>query len=546
MELRQYLNLVRKWWWLAVLGLILAGGTAYLVTSTIPPTYQSRTVLMIDQARTGVTDYSSIIASQRLAETYAQVIQSRAVLGQVQQNLGLPYPPAVSVSAVGDTQLLQIYVSDSNAERAQAIANEVAAVFIRYNDETQRGRFASSRQSLEAEMALTTKDIEATTTALQAYKSGAAGANLSEEARQAEIKRLETILAQYQSSYVGLVRNYETLRLTEAQMINTVTVVDAAQMGRQVGPNRMTNTLLAAAVGLALAVGVAFLVEYLDDTLKTSEDVQSVLAMPTLGSIARINPAKSAPETLIVAAHPKSHIAEAYRVLRTNIEFSSVDEPLRTLMVTSSSPSEGKSTTIANLGVALAESGKRVIIVDSDLRRPVQHKIFEAPNAMGLTNLLVADASNVEMFLAPTPVKNLGLLTCGPIPPNPAELLGSRRMAEVIRLLKEHADVVLFDSPPALAVTDAAVLGSQVDGVLLVVDAGDTRRGEAERAKAMLDQVGVHVLGAVLNRLKTSRSGSGYYYYYYSSEDGGKRRRRSSKQHKSGEQRWAWLPFVGK
>jgi len=548
MELRQYLALARKWWWLAVLGMVLAGGTAYLVTASMSPVYQARTVLLINQARSPVTDYTSIIASQRLAETYIEVIRSRPVMEEVQKNLGLPYPPSVGVNSIRDTQLLEITVVDMDPARARAIANEVAAVFIRQNDETQRLRFASSRQSLEAQMTQLTKDIEATTKTLEAYKNGLAGANLTEDARQTEIKRLESIRAQYQNSYASLLRSYETLRLTEAQTVNTVTVMEPADLPRYpVGPRKTTNTLLAAAVGLALAVGVAFLVEYLDDTLKTSADVQSVLALPTLGSIARINPAKSPAETLIVAAHPKSHVAEAYRVLRTNIEFSSVDEPVQTLMVTSSGPTEGKSTTVANLGVAMAEAGKRVIVVDSDLRRPVQHKLFQVTNAVGLTSLLMADAPNVAEFLTPTAVENLRLVTCGPIPPNPAELLGSKRMANAVRLLLEHADVVLFDSPPTLAVTDAAVLGAQVDGVLLVVDAGVTRRGEVEQAQETLKQVGVPLLGVVLNRLKLGRGGYGYYYYYSSGGADHKRRGRRSAGGVRGrlERLRDRLPFVG-
>jgi non-specific protein-tyrosine kinase len=420
---------------------------------------------------------------------------------------------------------------------ARAVADETAAVFIRQNDATQRSRFADSRRNLDTQMASLTKDIESTTTTLEAYKKGQAGAELTEEARQAEIIRLQSILAQYQNSYAGILRSYEALRLAEAQMVNTVTVMEPAELPRSpVGPRTSTNTLLAAAVGLALAVGIAFLIEYLDDTLKTPTDIQSVLSLPTLGSIARINPAKSLADTLIVAAHPKSHIAEAYRVLRTNIEFSSVDKPARTLMITSSSPTEGKSTTVANLGIAMAEAGKRVILVDSDLRRPVQHKLFEVNNAVGLTTLLMAHAPEVDEFLTPTAVNNLRLLTCGPIPPNPAELLGSQRMAAVIQRLQEHADVVLFDSPPALAVTDAAVLGAQVDGVLLIVDAGVTRRGEAERAKETLEQVGVHLLGVVINRLKVGRHGYGYYYYYYSS--GGEREHRKRRRQHSPKPGW--------
>jgi non-specific protein-tyrosine kinase len=309
--------------------------------------------------------------------------------------------------------------------------------------------------------------------------------------------------------------------------------------------------LLAAVVGAMLAVGVAFLVEYLDDTIKTPDDVSRVSGLSTLGAIARSREAAEGPgRQLIARLHSKAPEAEAYRTLRTNIQFCSVDKPVRTLLVTSAMPTEGKSTTAANLAVVMAQTGQRVVLVDTDLRRPVMHKVFGVPNNTGLTTALLAgEKVSLDGQLQPTEVENLSLLTSGPIPPNPSELLGSQRMAHLVEQLSDEADLVIFDSPPVLAVTDAAVLGRQVDGVLLVVDAGETREPALAQATAELQKTGATVLGAALNKLDTRRGGYYYYYYYYyyyTDEEGQRKRARSGRGNGgleapgSAKIRWPW------
>lgn len=216
-------------------------------------------------------------------------------------------------------------------------------------------------------------------------------------------------------------------------------------------------------------------------------------------------------ESLITISNPRSPISEAYRSLRTNLEFSSLDRPLRTMVVTSAGPEEGKSTTLANLAVTLAQAEKRVILVDCDLRRPSQHEIFYVENGVGLTTMVVDEEAFQSPPLQETPVPTLKLLPSGPLPPNPSELLGSRRMEEIIAALGERADLVLFDAPPIIAVTDAAVLASKVDGVLLVISAGTTKRDHAQRAKALLDKVNARLIGAVLNNVRMDVSLHRYY-----------------------------------
>ncbi len=214
---------------------------------------------------------------------------------------------------------------------------------------------------------------------------------------------------------------------------------------------------------------------------------------------------------LVTVSNPRSPAAEAYRTLRTNLEFSALDRPLRTLVVTSAGADEGKSTTLANLAVTMAQGGKRVILIDCDLRRPSLHTVFDLRNNCGMTDLMRDETLLAHPPFEDTGVANLKVITSGQLPPNPSELLGSRRMGEVIEALLTHADILLFDTPPIIAVSDAAILSSKVDGVLLVISAGKTSRDHAKKARSLLDKAHARIVGAVLNNVKLDSS-IGYYY----------------------------------
>ena len=214
---------------------------------------------------------------------------------------------------------------------------------------------------------------------------------------------------------------------------------------------------------------------------------------------------------LITISEPRSPISEAYRTLRTNLDFASLDRALKTLVVTSAGVGEGKSTTLANLAVVSAQAGRKVVLVDADLRRPTLHQIFGLGNETGLTTVMVDDAALAAPPLQPTGVEGLSVLTSGPLPPNPAELMGSRRMEEVVAVLAERADQVFFDTPPVVAVTDAAVLSTRVDGVLLVISAGKTRREFARTAVQRLEQINARLVGTVLTNVQVGAGFEGYY-----------------------------------
>ncbi len=531
MELRQYANIIWRWLWLILLCTILAGGTAYWVSRNSTPIYQASVTLLINEAQNpDLNDYTAILTSERLARTYAELLKTRPVLEQVIERLGLPMEANelaknISVQPVRDTQLISLSVESPNPELAAEIANMIPVIFAERNERMQLGRFASSKENLAREIEAIQQDIARTQEAITRLGTP------ETPAEQAELDRLQSALTQYRNSYSNLLQSYEEIRLAEARSINNIVISEPAEVPTYpVRPRVLLNTLLAAIVGAMLAIGGVFLIEYLDDTIKTPDDVSQILGLPTLGAIARIRTDGRA-QQLITHSEPKSPISEAYRTLRTNIQFSSVDRPIRTLLVTSSSPSEGKSTTAANLAVVMAQTGQRVILIDTDLRRPILHKFFGLPNAAGLTTSLLTGADPIlDGYLQPTEVENLWVLTSGPTPPNPSELLGSQRMQDVIQRLQQEADILVFDSPPALAVTDAAVLARQLDGVLLVIDAGETRQPLAQRACQELTNVGAHILGVALNKLATGRSGYYYYYYYYyyySESENGYRRRRS-------------------
>ncbi|MBT9177406.1 MAG: Tyrosine-protein kinase YwqD [Firmicutes bacterium] len=216
----------------------------------------------------------------------------------------------------------------------------------------------------------------------------------------------------------------------------------------------------------------------------------------------------------LITENLSSRVAESYRVVRTNIQFASLETQVKTMLVTSTAPREGKSTTAANLAIAFAQTGSRVLLVDADLRRPTLHKVFRLSNPVGLTNLLTQSVAP-EIALRDVGVPNLRVVTSGPIPPNPAEVLGSSRMRDLINNLKQSFDYILLDSPPTLAVADAAILTAFVDGVILVIAVAEVSMDKARKAKAQLQGVNAKILGVVLNGLESDSREDHHYYYYY-------------------------------
>ncbi len=332
--------------------------------------------------------------------------------------------------------------------------------------------------------------------------------------------------------YVLLNEKYEEARITEAGKSAGVQIVDSAKPPEfPVRPKKKLNILLGILFGFALGVGIAFFLEFLDDSVKTGEDLERI-GLTVLGTIPVVHTdqivrrlkkeGRSFSEAdlhrveakLITRFSPKSPVSEAYRSLRTNIQFADIDKPKRVLLMTSSASKEGKSTTAVNLAITLAQMGSRVLLVDSDLRRPSVHNFFGMEKTYGLTNLLIGSLS-FDDVIKRTEVENLDVITAGDIPPNPSELVSSDAMRKFIAAARERYDHVLLDSPPVIAVTDAAVLATRVDGTILVVSSGYVNRKEVMRAVSLLRNVKGNILGVVLNALDIKKMFGSYYYYFH-------------------------------
>ncbi|MCC6730890.1 MAG: polysaccharide biosynthesis tyrosine autokinase [Chthonomonadales bacterium] len=309
---------------------------------------------------------------------------------------------------------------------------------------------------------------------------------------------------------VGLLtKSVEDLSLRRNATHDPLQVIQPATVAEKVSPRQPTNLVLSAVVGLLLGICFALLQEFLDDRVNAPEDARRIMGAPTIGYI----PLVPEEEGRILTGPRGGALLESYRVLRSAVQFASVDTPASSLVVTSTAPGEGKSTTAANLAIAMALDGKRVILVDADLRRPTLHQKFGLSQKPGLTNVLIGQAS-LEDALQETNIEGLRIVTSGAIPPNPAELLNSRAMRGLNDQLKEHADVVVFDTPPCLATADAQVLSAEVDGVLYVVQLGETRKSAVRHAIEMLEQARARLIGVVFNKIDTGSRRDDYYGYY--------------------------------
>lgn len=542
MEIRRYIAIVQRWLWLIILGAILVGGVTYLINANTQPIYRASARLLIDQAPdSGANEYAQALFEERLTTTYVELIGLYPVMEETVRRLDLPLSAndlkdGLSISAPPQTQLIIISVDDTDPDRAALIANTVGEVFTDLNAERENARFAESIANYEQQMEAIQVEIADLETQIFAL-----GEPDTAEG-QAKLSQLETERREAQIRYTEAFNNREDLKVQQARSSNNLIPVEPARApAGPISPRTMTNTLLGAAIGGMLALGLVLLLEYMDDTIKSSEQIMQIAELSTLGAIAQIKGSEPK-ERLVTHLTPRSPISEAFRVLRTNLSFSAIDEELRTLVITSSSPGEGKSTISANMAVVVAQTGKKVIVVDSDLRRPTQHKLFGLANNQGLTTALLDSDTPLQHHIQNTMLPGLRVLTSGPIPPNPAELLNSQRMNHIIEMLSEEADMVIFDTPPTLTVADAAILAPQTSGCLLVVNIGETRQHALAQAADRLRSTGANLFGAVMNQLKVGRSGYyyGYYRYYdYEYSQSGSRRRNPFRLP-------AWLSALGR
>ncbi|MBI5182956.1 MAG: polysaccharide biosynthesis tyrosine autokinase [Nitrospinae bacterium] len=339
--------------------------------------------------------------------------------------------------------------------------------------------------------------------------------------------------------YNLLLEKEQEARLTEASEVGNIRVIDPAIIpDKPIRPRKMVNTLLGGIVGVIFGVGFAFLSEYMDKSIRSKEDIEKIIKLPVFGAIPYVKDINNEKryfikrtlgeiaekglfeERLIVSKDPRSYTAEAYRTLRTNIQFTGMERETRVILFTSAVPSEGKSTVLSNLAVITANMGAKTLVVDTDLRKPILHKVFGRSREPGLTNIM-SSGLNWETIVYDTHFENLSLICAGTKPPNPSELLGSNKMVVLLKEWRENYDIVLLDSPPVIPVTDAAILGAIVDGIFLVIRAGTSVTDVVLHAKELLEKVHARIIGAISNNAIPEKGyyGEKYYRYYQSYEE---------------------------
>ena len=512
MEFRDYIQPLRRWWWLLVLSTLIAAVFSFIAVSRQPPVYQTHVTLMVGRAIDNPNPSGSDFwLTQQLANTYADIAKREPVRQATMDALGLTWLPDYTVRVVPNTQLIEIAVTDTDPVRAQAVANQLANQLIKQSP-TGSGPDQERQTFIQQQLNELERGIEDTKAQIDQKQEELASMFSARQIAdaKAQIKALQDKLNTLQANYAALLAN------TDQGAINTLTIIEPAALPEKpVGPNKPITVLLASVIGFILAAMAAYLLDYLDDTIKTPDEAKKLLDLTTLGAVPHMQ--DSEPE-LIAMSNSQSPAVESYRILRTNLQFAAVNHPLDALLITSPSPTEGKSMTVANLAIAMAQAGKKTVIVDADLHRPRQHKLFSLPNNVGVTTALLSEHPEPDGLLQSTQIPNLSVLTSGPLPPNPAELLGSERMKELLQHLAEEAEMIILDSPPATVLSDAMILSTQSDGVLLVLDVGQTRRDAARRAVEGLQQVNARIVGVLLNRMPTKGGGYYYYYYYYSSD----------------------------
>lgn len=397
----------------------------------------------------------------------------------------------------------------------QDVAKEVLTGMAAELDAAKR-REAQLQQSYDSEIAL-------------ANQQGVATTRLTTLIREIDTSR--TLL----DNYIQRQKEQELL-ISSSRPDNIKISAEAITPGVAIGPNRNRNIIVAFLISLAVGVGLAFLLDYLDDSVKSSDDIGRHLRLPTLALIPHQNISEKrkllsaknggagTSMALIALEDNRSAMAEAYRHLRTSLLFSSAGKPPKTILVTSSQPSEGKTTTAMNTAITLAQSGAEVVIIDCDFRRPRLHSHFNLDNVNGLTNYLSGDRNPNNLLKTYANLPNLKIITSGPIPPNPAELLSSNEMKNLLQYLKGNFQHIVIDSPPAISFTDAAILATLVDGVVLVALAGKSSIHLMRRFKQRLGTMGARIYGVVLNGIKANSVEYGYYgyghtYKYYANND---------------------------
>lgn len=560
MTTEQYWKILLKQWKLVLSCFVLIGIGTYIASKLMTRVYQSTVLVqVVIHSASNSADYNSLLASDQLVQTESQLAISDPVLREVASHYkGLTadeLAKQVTTTVKLNTQIFEIDVQDPSPVNAAALANDIAATLIKQQIQAAEQDSMRSQQQIQKDLSDTQQQIDAITGKLGQLQAKLAAISqvrkpnsgqqpdpqqvAQQAALQTQISGLQTQLTSLQQHSSQWQTVLAQIQFAEVQNAGLLRVVQDAQPSTTpVRPQILLNTGVGLVAGLLLGILFAVLIEQLDTRVRTAEALTQLLGSPILATVWLADASKGE-----AAVNPPENSAniESYRILRTNMGFSAMDKPLHSILVTSATPAEGKSTVAANLAIFMAKAGKNTLLIDADLRHPTLHKIFHlSPGKMGLSNIIVAlsqlqsviplsstqqltplpTSPSLEYYIHAVGIPNLRVMPSGPLPPNPPELLESKPMKRLFAsLANSGAEVVIFDTPVLLGLSDTNILASQVDGTLLVVDITRANKKSLKRAMELLTQTGTHVLGCVVNKQRHSRKDTPYTDYHYTIDD---------------------------
>jgi succinoglycan biosynthesis transport protein ExoP len=506
---RDYGHVLWRRRWVIVLTIIVAVGVSVGYDVHTKRVYQATAQLQLTPQISGALQASGSVASTSSVDvpTDVQILESSTVANAVKKTI--PNAPAVSVAQVGTTNVVNVSVRSTSAKLAAAAANAYAAGYINVQQQQSVAALKSAEHVVQTNIANLQNQINAVQNQINTAPAGQQASLLTQlSSLQTQLVPLQNQVSQYQF--------LATLNNGGAQVVGAATVPS-----KPADPKPITNGAIAFAVGLVIGLGIALMLEYYDESIRTKEDLERVTkGLPTLGLIPSVGDWRKTEDAFVVSnSAPTSAPAEAYRSLRTSIQFLGLERSIRTLQFTSPNAADGKTTTLANMAVTMAQAGQSVVVVCCDLRRPRVHEFFGLSNSIGFTSVLLGTAELEDALQQVPDVPGLHLLASGPRPPNPSELLSGHLAQALLNKLASSADVVLVDSPPVLPVTDPSVIATQVDGVVLVTSVGTSSRRDVARALEILGRVEAPIIGVTLNRASEADSYAYYRYSYGSSYD---------------------------
>jgi non-specific protein-tyrosine kinase len=514
-KLRFYLHVGLRYVFFVLVPAVTIAALAYEYSNHKPRVYAASTTLYVQQPAPNQSVGSvDVSGSSLLAPTYSDMITDPVITSQVDSLISKSYPGyrIESHSLTTDqkpgslTLLVRLTVQDVLPRRAALAANTVAEVFIKRLKYLDNLRFAHDDAVLRRELSAAQAQQASAAAQLRNFQSSDSGYQAAQgtyNADQATVQQLQLSYTQFQVNRDNVLTG-----------VNVYSPAVAPHV--PVSPHPARDGLLALAVTCLLAAAAVRGYDYMDDSLRDPQEVEEITGAPILGAVPRFNHRRGE-SPLVTVSKPTSPSADAYRLIRTNLSFSTIDNPVHTLLVTSTQAGEGKSTTASNLAQVFAEGDYRVNLIDADLRSPTLHRLFGIPRNSGLTNMLLVAGPSAVRHTSLDQRANPNVIPSGPLPPNPADLLGSKRMRSLLDELNREGGITIVDCPPILAVPDPVVLATMVDGVVLVVDLDRTKRRDLRRASEAAKAVGGRVVGTVINRL--AARGVGYYYYDYGYRD---------------------------